>query len=64
MAQSKWTELQMKVDNLAEEVFNEVVEHEMALAQLDGVNLEEVIPADTNTPGKRESLLIRMTNIQ
>lgn len=36
----EWPKLKAKVNNLANEVFEEVLEHEMALAGLTEVNLE------------------------
>ena len=33
-----------KVENLAAEVFDEVVEHEMALAGMANTNLEDMLP--------------------
>ena len=36
----KWQTMADKVDGLRQEVFNEVVEHEMALAKLETFNFE------------------------
>ena len=43
--------MRQKVNNLAQEVFEEVVEHEMALAGIENANLEKVIPRNS-TVGK------------
>ena len=37
----KWDIMQEKVDNLGKEVFEDVMEHEMALAKLETVNFEK-----------------------
>ena len=55
-----------KVQNLAQEVFDEVVEHEMALAGLTNVNLDDIMPppASPDMNKTHKSLLRRMTMIQ
>lgn len=40
----KWQTMADKVDGLRQEVFNEVVEHEMALAKLESFNFEQYVP--------------------
>ena len=39
----KWTELEKKLENLSDEVFNEVMEAEMALAELRPKDLENAV---------------------
>ena len=58
----KWAKMEDKVANLAEEVFEEVVEHEMALAGLETFKFEDAIPADVKVRENR-SLLKRMTTL-
>ena len=41
---SKWEQITSKIDNLANEVFDEVIEHEMALAKLETFDLSNAIP--------------------
>ena len=41
---SKWEQITSKIDNLANEVFDEVIEHEMALAKLETYDLSNAIP--------------------
>ena len=58
--------MQRKVNNLAQEVFDEVVEHEMALTGLTNINLEQfMVEADPSTAemASKKSLLRRMTTI-
>lgn len=54
------------MNNIAKEVFEEVMEHEMALAGLININLEEMLPMpDTSEQMKaRTGLLRRMTSVQ
>ena len=61
-----WPAMKLKLENQAHEVFEEVVEHEMALAGLTNVNLEEMVPPPQSADmiQSRRSLLKRMTTIQ
>ena len=63
IAQTKWAHMQQKVDNLAKEVFEEVMEHEMALAKLETFNFGDAIPKSATDSHKR-SLLHRLNTLQ
>ena len=41
---NKWAKVEEKVSNLAKEVFEEVMEQEMALARMESVSLKDAIP--------------------
>ena len=56
IANSKWDIMQKKVDSLASEVFEEVVQTEMALANLEVAQLDSVIPEEVKV-AERKSLL-------
>lgn len=49
--------------NLSQEVFDEVMEHEMALARLEDADLSELIPGDSAGP-QRKSMLLRLNSLQ
>ena len=55
--------MQQKVDNLANEVFEEVIEHEMALARLETFSFDQAIPKSA-TDSQKRSLLHRMNTLQ
>ena len=59
----KWEPLRDKVGSLAQEVFDEVVEHEMALARLETFNFTGAIPAGARDAAGN-SLLHRMNTLQ
>ena len=63
IANSKWDIMQKKVDSLASEVFEEVVQTEMALANLEVAQLDSVIPEEVKV-AERKSLLQRMNTLQ
>lgn len=44
---NQWDHYKVKVDNLAAEVFDEVLEYEMALAGLDVMKFEDAISKST-----------------
>ena len=60
---SKWATLQEKVNNLGREVFEEVVETEMALAKFEEFSFGSSLPKVGMDSDKR-SLLSRMCTIQ
>ena len=64
LVNGQWDELRQKVNNLAQEVFEEVVEHEMALAGLEAANLDKIIPKNSTVGKQRVSLLQRMNTLQ
>ena len=67
MLNTDFPNIQVKVENLAQEVFDEVVQHEMALAGLSDVNLETVFPPPDTATGcvkTRKSLLLKMASLQ
>ena len=60
---SQWDLYKIKIDNLAAEVFDEVLEYEMALAGLDVMKFEDAIPKSTKLKTQK-SLLVRMTTLK
>lgn len=64
IANTEWITMKNKVNNLAQEVFDEVVEHEMALAGLDDEDLDEVYPQSPIHKQQHKSLLKRMSTLK
>lgn len=63
IADTKWDEMSTKVQNLHKEVFEEIMEHEMALARLQTDELETSLsPAEKGKPSTR-SLLFRLNTL-
>ena len=60
---SKWSALQERVNNLSREVFEEVLETEMALAKFEDFSLGSSLPKSYIDSEKR-SLLGRMCTLQ
>ena len=52
-----------KMASLSQEVFDEVMEHEIALAKLESERFEDLIPQDIMNQ-ERKSLLLRLNNIK
>lgn len=63
IANTGWPEMLSKVENLAQEVFEEVVEHEMALAGLEHANLANALPEGVASK-QQQSLIKRMSSLQ
>ena len=59
----KWDIMNEKMASLSQEVFDEVMEHEIALAKLESERFEDLIPQDIMNQ-ERKSLLLRLNNIK
>ncbi len=63
ISNNKWDKYSHKVENLAKEVFEEVVEHEMVLAGLCDEDFESTIPSSVKNK-QQNSLLRRMSTLK
>lgn len=64
IAVSRFDRIEEKVKSLASEVFEEVMEQEMALAKLEQVSLDELPIPQTQMNKERKSLLTRLSTLQ
>lgn len=60
LVNNKWEVMNKKMATLSQEVFDQVMEQEMALARLETANFDKMIP---NSQGNR-SLLMRLNSLQ
>ena len=63
IADTKWYEMSTKVSNLHKEVFEEIMEHEMALARLQTEELENSLTPDARSKPSNKSLLFRLNTL-